>query len=433
MLTGCPLDALFPPDTFDHAPEPPPGPALLDDSESNMLDNFFTTLNASQLNDDFWLSLRDQPGAESNLGFDWSDLPPTFEGSTTSLPPRPPYPNNKFHENGYAPNRAGPLSSDVLAAASMLYQNGTNGADYTSSFNNQVYTENGVLDANENGVDNKRHTPRYNPGVENPMHHKDSSSVHKGFHTNKMVFDPEAQNLLKEPNSGRVSALQWGSDASFAGLGYRLAPNQPSLEETTEGLLHNLQCLEPQSSAANTRPSSPNRRSHHNHHHHNHHRNPEIHAFGNPGPLQPQSTYNSNNQGGPDRPKKRRKSSNKVKGEDIDLAAAVERSTNGRNIKDKSIASPQRKQKGTPATSKQPRENLSEEQKRANHILSEQKRRNLIKQGFDELCALVPELNGGGYSKSTMLTQAADWLQDLIQGNEMLKVQLAELKARSGD
>jgi hypothetical protein len=78
------------------------------------------------------------------------------------------------------------------------------------------------------------------------------------------------------------------------------------------------------------------------------------------------------------------------------------------------------------------RENLTEEQKRSNHILSEQKRRNLIRQGFDDLCTLVPGLKGGGFSKSAMLTQAADWLEEILRGNEILKAQLADMKAVNG-
>jgi hypothetical protein len=73
------------------------------------------------------------------------------------------------------------------------------------------------------------------------------------------------------------------------------------------------------------------------------------------------------------------------------------------------------------------RENLTEEQKRNNHILSEQKRRNLIKQGFDDLCELVPDLKGGGYSKSAMLVQAADWLENMLKGNEELRAMLLSL------
>ena len=76
------------------------------------------------------------------------------------------------------------------------------------------------------------------------------------------------------------------------------------------------------------------------------------------------------------------------------------------------------------------RENLTEEQKRENHIKSEQKRRTLIKEGFDDLCDLVPGLRGGGFSKSTMLTMAGEWLEEIIRGNEILSRQLANMEGR---
>ncbi|KAK8151089.1 hypothetical protein BC567DRAFT_144337, partial [Phyllosticta citribraziliensis] len=66
------------------------------------------------------------------------------------------------------------------------------------------------------------------------------------------------------------------------------------------------------------------------------------------------------------------------------------------------------------------RENLSEEQKRSNHILSEQKRRNAIKVGFGALNELVPGLKAGGFSKSAMLIEAAKFLENLVVGNQML-------------
>jgi hypothetical protein len=83
-----------------------------------------------------------------------------------------------------------------------------------------------------------------------------------------------------------------------------------------------------------------------------------------------------------------------------------------------------RKSSGKGASSKSARENLSEEQKRENHIKSEQKRRTLIKQGFIDMEALVPGLKGGGFSKATMLTMATEWLENMMRGNEQLKEQL---------
>ncbi|KAL6850792.1 hypothetical protein ACO1O0_007918 [Amphichorda felina] len=74
------------------------------------------------------------------------------------------------------------------------------------------------------------------------------------------------------------------------------------------------------------------------------------------------------------------------------------------------------------------REGLTEAQKRENHIRSEHKRRKLIKDGFDDMCVLVPGLRAGEFSKSSMLTIAAKWLQELLAGNEDLKEQLADLE-----
>jgi hypothetical protein len=63
------------------------------------------------------------------------------------------------------------------------------------------------------------------------------------------------------------------------------------------------------------------------------------------------------------------------------------------------------------------RDPLTEQQKRQNHILSEQKRRNQIKEGYAEMERLVPGLNDGNLSKSNMLNEAADYLRVLRDRN----------------
>lgn len=52
---------------------------------------------------------------------------------------------------------------------------------------------------------------------------------------------------------------------------------------------------------------------------------------------------------------------------------------------------------------KQPHELLSESQKKANHIASEQKRRQNIRIGFDQLIDIVPSLNHGNRSEALIL------------------------------
>jgi hypothetical protein len=80
------------------------------------------------------------------------------------------------------------------------------------------------------------------------------------------------------------------------------------------------------------------------------------------------------------------------------------------------------------AAAKSTRENLTEEQKRENHIKSEQKRRTLIREGFEDLNQLVPGLRGGGFSKSAVLIMSADWLESLLQGNEELRQRLGAMQ-----
>lgn len=72
------------------------------------------------------------------------------------------------------------------------------------------------------------------------------------------------------------------------------------------------------------------------------------------------------------------------------------------------------------------RENLTEDQKRENHINSEKKRRKVIQVGFENLSHIVPAIKGGNPSKSAMLEATVAWLQDLLDGNEALKEQVSQ-------
>ena len=89
-----------------------------------------------------------------------------------------------------------------------------------------------------------------------------------------------------------------------------------------------------------------------------------------------------------------------------------------------SSASSTSPQPGGKPPRKKRRENLSEQQKRINHITSEQKRRNLIQEGFNEIHSLVPTLRGQrerGDSKSTVLLKTVDYIRELREGNERLR------------
>lgn len=124
---------------------------------------------------------------------------------------------------------------------------------------------------------------------------------------------------------------------------------------------------------------------------------------------------------------KRRKSKIKYEGvEGFNMDSATNRSTKrARGVHvTKEITTPSRGRTSPPSSSKAPRENLTEEQKRSNHIQSEQKRRNLIKQGFEDLNRTVPDLRSGGLSKSAMLHEAAKFMKELQDGNVMLRARI---------
>ncbi|OJJ47126.1 hypothetical protein ASPZODRAFT_151680 [Penicilliopsis zonata CBS 506.65] len=417
---------------FEPAPAPPPGPALLDDNESSMLDTFFTTMNSNQLDmGDFWLG-RQQNKSLGVFNLEWSDeLPPTFEGSTTSLP-QPTFapPNLEKSNFGLLSNTMG-TSSDILAAASMLYHQGINGADFGPAFQHQTLPSQGIIDANDqhyrqNGV-GKSAQPENRPVLKDSTPQSARPRVPVGFHTTDMRFDIHQAIPLEQQSTTKPRALHWGSDISFMDQGYVAPPDQPNEEDRTKELFSNMDWFERQSSTANTRAPSPER----------------ILGAENAQRVPPTPDLQSNgfktrprvSTEDPSPPKKRLRVL--VKEEEDDSSDGDSSRPKSKRSKGsgptKSVRTPTdatRRPKLPPA--KAVRENLSEEQKRTNHILSEQKRRNLIRQGFDDLCQLVPSLRGGGFSKSAMLTQAADWLEEVLQGNEILRSQLAELKSMNG-
>lgn len=397
-----------------------------------MLDNFFTTLNSNQLDSsDIFFRGQPQDKGAGTFSIEWPDeLPPTFEGSTTSLsqPSLLPY---DLEKTGGEPicNDLG-TSSDILAAASMLYQNGMGGFDFGSTFSHHLFPDQSFHEINENPsprctVKNSRSNDQL--ALKNSRPQPLRKRLPQGFHTTEMFFDVQQSVPLDQQTSAKVRALRWGSDASFVDQCYLAPPDQPNEEERTNDLLNKLECFEPQSSSANTRPPSPVRLA-----------DDRRGDWASRDGAQREQENNSNGDydNADTRPTKRLKSNVKQESEDSNADDTLSKSRNSKTpgygktrhtIADTPVRKPKLQQGIKPV-----RENLTEEQKRTNHILSEQKRRTVIKQGFDELCSLVPELRGGGFSKSAMLLQAAEWLEDILHGNEILKTRLSELKSMNG-
>lgn len=75
------------------------------------------------------------------------------------------------------------------------------------------------------------------------------------------------------------------------------------------------------------------------------------------------------------------------------------------------------------------RQKLSEQQRKANHILSEKRRRAEMKQGYDQLDRLVPSLKSGGLSKAQVLQQTVVFLDALVEGNKLVEEEIARRMA----
>jgi hypothetical protein len=424
---------------FD-APEPAPGAPLLSETDSKFLSDFFEDMTANQYN---------MPSFGEGLNYNaWFDLPPQLMGTATSygsqpatplghephldfstdshnshgampgphlMPPPPPPPHPPSHPISYQQHP----SDDVLNAAATLMQNGS-----------------GLRGAHKN---NDPSASRRSLGP--PVGHLRHQALEEFREENRRgMGQAEVDNTFKEwmwGSNGRQNSAprpisvdyQWGSDSNFnLAQGYTPEANKETVETMQQEQLKCLECLEPNQSAETTRPSSPtNSQS----------------AFS-AGLHRDASELVERPEDEDAPPRKRRKS--KIKKNNVDEdenegtngakpAAAKRRKAKG--DRNGSISSPPmevsiggKRRKSNITAVKQSRENLSEEQKRENHIRSEQKRRTLIKEGFDDLCDLVPGLKGGGFSKSTMLTMTAEWLEEVILGNRELAAQLATLEGR---
>jgi heteromeric Ino2p/Ino4p transcription factor len=81
-----------------------------------------------------------------------------------------------------------------------------------------------------------------------------------------------------------------------------------------------------------------------------------------------------------------------------------------------------------PGAADRPR--LTEAQKKENHIRSEQKRREAIRDGFDRLASIVPGMEGQGRSEAVVLEATLQHMREKINERERL---IEDAKARGVD
>ncbi|KAK0386504.1 hypothetical protein NLU13_6339 [Sarocladium strictum] len=433
-----------PPEPLAEAPEPAPGNPLLSETDSKLLSSFFDDITSDQYN---------MPSFGEGLNFSnaWYDLPPQFMGSATSLgqqpelggvspaaltapidqsnlqrqaimssmmpPPPPPAPQGSNHNqqhNQYQQQH----SEDVLHAAATLLQNGAAARGQSPLEFAPSRRPMGPP------VGHLRHQPM------EEFKEETRRAEMTGYPDDNTFMDWMGTAALQPQRSHSrlmpIAEYQWGSDSTFTSAkAYTPKSHKDTVEHHHQQQLDILGCLEPSQSADNTRPNSPSL------------------ANSKPAPTTA-GTQSLKLPEDPEAPPRKRRKSKIMKAEsnadDEEEAEETSSSKASRRRKPKSEqgqdSSPPasseagKRRKSTTNGNKAARENLTEEQKRENHIKSEQKRRTLIKEGFDDLCDLIPGLQSRGLSKSTMLTMAAEYLEQLLQGNKELSEQLAVLEGR---
>ncbi|EKG17932.1 hypothetical protein MPH_04881 [Macrophomina phaseolina MS6] len=436
------------------------GPPLLNEFQYTQLQNFFDQGPFNTFSTNFNFTDADLHGPNdpsATFGFDFfTEAPPTFHGTVSDATQANTLFGGQlgsdFAEQPGSDVRAG-ASDEVIGAANALLSSAQPQHDPT-------YAEKAW--GNFIGLPSPPASAAFTSGSE----HRNMTASASASNDTKPVlnfFDPDgltgAASSSSDASRKRPSRPMpsFGSDTSFQGTGF-IAPSKNDSEAVVWGrLLGDMGVLHQSDSGPSTRPptqpSSPTLQ-----------RRPSL-GFA----TYEQSTPRIKQQ--PTSPKRPRLPLNLIPIEptpaasDEEPASDEEVSPGGRAVKRRrtlnengfpsrsglgdaalasassqrsssfSVASRPKKHRDstteTPAKKrtgpKQPRENLSEEQKRSNHILSEQKRRNLIKQGFDELNELVPGLKAGGFSKSSTLMEGAKFLETLIVGNKILRQVLGEV------
>ena len=97
-------------------------------------------------------------------------------------------------------------------------------------------------------------------------------------------------------------------------------------------------------------------------------------------------------------------------------------SSNQRQTKSKASAP-----NGTSSDKDRDKPRLTEQERKINHIASEQKRRQAIRDGFDRLSYLVPGLEGQARSEGVVLQKTLEFMRQEIEERKRLIVQIEAL------
>lgn len=420
-LTACPLTPLdtFSADFFNGASTPMDshGQSLLSDMENQSLADFFSNTDPFHLADPQPYG----PPADAKLaGNDFSDwnfmTPATVHGVSATIPDQAQLHHGFLADNMYAPQPAhmDPLAPthDDLQAASTLFNNAQQPAyPHHRAHSFQDMAPSSSTHPARHSVPNPAHDTRPMVATSQGLLHEQLAALlpnHAAAGTldaqlaaqwagtdaiqrHEAEFGPS----LHRPSLKRT--YTFGTDDSFSNPAGFSAPHQETEEQVTRRLMRDMRHSQtfipdiPDPPSETTCPTQADDGT--------------------------EDDSDETSSADDDQHSKRRKKCTLIKKETMRRTAPGNRVGKSKRP---SVTEDSKKKRASAAAQKLQRENLSEEQKRSNHILSEQKRRNLIKRGFDDLHDLVPEIRNGGLSKSSVLMEAGNFLDKLIQDNNAL-------------
>ncbi|KAK6597589.1 BHLH family transcription factor [Botrytis cinerea] len=293
-------------------------------------------------------------------------------------------------------------SADVLAAATVL-QNGSNARSHSLS-SETLFGNHGLPSHPGNHhirPQSMSHYPTSISGLDRPR----DGFMRDTLYT-EMMFGPNhaGPDLMRRPKPVPQKVdIRWGSDAGFGSpQGFVPPPNAAKVEESERQKITDARWIYWGSSMCGNSGLSKKKTR-------NHQKKRRKSKFS---PVEDAGEDDEEPQPKVDG-RRKRKSVVKISGSSPGPSEAGHK-----------------RRKSSSAAAKSTRENLTEDQKRENHIKSEQKRRTLIREGFEDLGELVPGLRGGGFSKSAILVMTADWLEELMQGNQALRSKIDAAKGR---
>ncbi|KAF9738288.1 hypothetical protein PMIN06_001820 [Paraphaeosphaeria minitans] len=411
------------------------GPSLLSDMEAQQLDSFFSHANpfASDAAPSAFAFPSDSSGLLDNFS-GWSAVPPaTIHNISTTIPDQA-----LLHgfpaEQSFAPTQQTnhfASTADDLQAASTLYAQAhipQSLPTYQHQPNDRSHSFHGIpsTGVHTNGYGSNGglshgmplvHTPATSDGLVHEQlaallpHHDVPGSIDNTLTAqlaNSTARAAHEAELQERQRPSLKRAYTYGTDSSFNDSGFQPSSKHESEEVVTKRLIRELHHAQPLA-----RPTSGNNGTNL--------QSPTGHIYQPPfaGDSESNEDGVSDESSADDDEEKRMKKRRKqpflaTNGKRKSVSGSMSSKSRKMSV-DARVKKPRRK---SMAGAKPQRENLSEEQKRSNHILSEQKRRNLIKRGFDDLHDLVPEIRNGGLSKSGVLTEAANFLQQLIDDNK---------------